>query len=319
MRSHVLLISLLLPGFSAAADLPGIPRFIDEMVERHQFDRDKLMDLFAQAQHRPSIIEAISQPATRRPWPEYRASFVNAKRVKLGRAFAEKYRLTLKRAERCFGIPRDVIVALIGVETIYGRNMGNYPVLDALTTLAFDYPRRAEFFRSELENYLLLSREKGLDVFKTRGSYAGAIGIPQFMPSSYRHYAIDFNGNQTVDLRREARDAIGSVANYLKGYGWIAGQPIAERVTLNEMPQDLGPHTLTEWSALGVVSGHLGATPELPAKLLSFSTADGGEERWLVFNNFEVITRYNNSNYYAMSVTQLAERLSRTQKLSSLR
>lgn len=317
MRSQVLLISLLLPGLSAAADLPGIPQFIDEMVEHHQFERNTLADIFAQAKYRPAIIEAISQPPTRRPWPEYQASFVNKKRVRLGREFREKYRLTLRRAERKFGVPQAVIVALIGVETIYGKNMGNYPVLDALTTLAFDYPRRAEFFRSELENYLLLSREKGLDVLKTRGSYAGAIGIPQFMPSSYRRYAIDFNGNQSIDLRREARDAIGSVANYLQGYGWAAGQPIAERVTPSAAPQDLGPHTLAEWSALGVSSTHAGTMPELSARLLSFATAEGAQEWWLVFGNFEVITRYNNSDYYAMSVTQLAERLEPSQQVSS--
>lgn len=319
MHRYALLISLLLPGFCTAADLPGISPFIDDMVARHQFDRGVLVNVFARAKRRPAIIEAISRPASKRPWVDYRAAFVNAKRVRLGRAFAGKYRLTLRRAERRFGIPREVIVALIGVETIYGKNMGNYPVLDALTTLAFDYPRRAEFFRSELENYLLLSRENGLDVFKTRGSYAGAIGIPQFMPSSYRRYAIDFNGNQTVDLRHEARDAIGSVANYLQGYGWVAGQPIAERVTPSAEPQDSGPHTLAEWGALGVVSAHAKVAPELPARLLGFATADGAQEWWLVFNNFEVITRYNNSNYYAMSVTQLAERLGESQQLSSVR
>jgi len=216
-------------------------------------------------------------------------------------------------------VPAAVIVAIIGVETIYGRQTGGFRAIDALATLAFDYPRDAELFRRELESLFLLAREQGRDPASYYGSFAGALGYPQFLPSSVRAYALDFDGNGSIDFDSEARDAIGSVANYLKGYGWIAGQPIAERVTLNEMPQDLGPHTLTEWSALGVVSGHLGATPELPAKLLSFSTADGGEERWLVFNNFEVITRYNNSNYYAMSVTQLAERLSRTQKLSSLR
>lgn len=319
MQHVILLISLLISWSAAAAELPGIPRFIDEMVERHEFDRAVLADIFAQAQHRPAIIDAISQPASKRSWPEYRASFVNAKRIRLGRQFREKYRLTLRRAERDFGIPQAVIVALIGVETIYGKNMGNYPVLDALTTLAFDYPRRADFFRSELENYLLLSRENGLDLLQTRGSYAGAIGIPQFMPSSYRRYAIDFNGNQKIDLRREARDAIGSVANYLRGYGWVAGEPIAEPVTLGEMPPDTASHTLAEWTALGILSAHAADRPGLPARLLGFTNSDGGQDWWLVFNNFEVITRYNNSNYYAMSVTQLAGRLAESKKLSSTR
>jgi len=319
MQRAILLISLLISWSAAAAELPGIPRFIDEMVERHQFERDVLTDIFAHAQHRPAIIEAISQPASKRSWPEYRASFVNAKRIRLGHQFREKYRLTLRRAERDFGIPQAVIVALIGVETIYGKNMGNYPVLDALTTLAFDYPRRAEFFRDELENYLLLSREIGLDVMNTRGSYAGAIGIPQFMPSSYRRYAIDFNGNKKVDLRREARDAIGSVANYLQGYGWLPGQPIAEPVTVGKMPPDTASRTLAEWAELGILSAHAEDHSGLPARLLAFSNANGDPEWWLVFNNFEVITRYNNSNYYAMSVTQLAGRLAEPQKLSSTR
>ena len=217
-------ITLLLLATSAqAATLPGIPDFIDEMVAKHHFKRNELDNLFERAQHRPEIIEAITRPATIKPWPEYRAAFVNARRVKLGVEFWDKYHLTLQRATRQYGVPPEIIVAIIGVETIYGKNAGSFRTIDALTTLAFDYPRRAPFFRSELENYLLLARDQEFDLLAVRSSYAGALGIPQFMPSSYRNYAVDFNDNHKIDLLHEDRDAIGSVANYMKAYGWIAG------------------------------------------------------------------------------------------------
>lgn len=304
-------LTLLLAGACAAqaAELPGIPPFIDEMVAKHQFRRDELVRVFDRAQHRPDIIEAISRPSTSRPWPEYRASFVNRQRVRMGLEFWHKYRKTLRRAEKQFGVPQEIVVALIGVETIYGRNAGSYRVLDALTTLAFDYPRRADFFRSELENYLLLARDQQFDLLNVRGSYAGAMGVPQFMPSSYRNYAVDFNGNRTVDLLREDRDAIGSVGNYLKGYGWIAGEGVTVRAKVaGSLPSDLKtPRTLADWAALGVTPAEKLAEDK-PMRLLEFTIGEG-KEYWLAQNNFEVITRYNNSDYYAMSVFQLAEEL----------
>lgn len=305
-----LLAWLLVPHSVHSATLPGIPEFIDEMVARHQFKRDELENVFAQAQHRPAVIEAISRPATIKPWPEYRAAFVNRKRVRLGLEFWDKYRQTLRRAERKYGVPQEIIVAVIGVETIYGQNAGNFRVLDALTTLAFDYPRRADFFRSELENYLLLAREQQFDLLAIRGSYAGAMGIPQFMPSSYRNYAVDFNGNRTIDLLREDRDAIGSVANYLQGYGWIKGEPVAGRAQIGGEPpagESKTPRSLAEWAAAGIApSGSF--APDKHARLIDF-TVEEGKEFWLAFNNFEVITRYNNSDFYAMTVLQLAEEL----------
>jgi membrane-bound lytic murein transglycosylase B len=304
-------LTLLLAGACAAqaAELPGIPPFIDDMVARHQFKRDELVRAFDRAQHRPDIIEAISRPSTSRPWLEYRASFVNRQRVRMGLEFWHKYRKTLRRAEKTFGVPQEIVVALIGVETIYGRNAGNYRVLDALTTLAFDYPRRADFFRSELEHYLLLARDQEFDLLAIRGSYAGAMGVPQFMPSSYRKYAVDFNGNRTVDLLREDRDAIGSVENYLKGYGWIAGEGVTVRAEVSGvLPADLKtPRTLADWAALGVTTSAKLAQDQ-PMRLLEFTIGES-KEYWLAQNNFEVITRYNNSDYYAMSVFQLAEEL----------
>ena len=300
---------------SGAAELPGISRFIDEMVVKHQFRRDELENVFAHAQHLPAVIEAISRPATIKPWLEYRAAFVNRRRVQLGLEFWNKYRNTLRRAEKKYGVPQEIIVAVIGVETIYGQNAGSFRALDALTTLAFDYPRRADFFRTELENYLLLAREQQFDLLDIRGSYAGALGIPQFMPSSYRNYAVDFNNNRKIDLLREDRDAIGSVANYLQGYGWIRNEPVTARVQgVGDFPasEAKATRTLAEWAAAGVAAkGEL--VPEKSARLIDFTVEDG-KEFWLAFENFEVITRYNNSDFYAMSVFQLAEELRAARK-----
>lgn len=295
---------------AAAETLPGIPEFIDQMVEQHQFKREELQCVFEHAQHRPAVIEAISRPSTIKPWLEYRAAFVNQQRIKLGLKFWAKYPRTLRRAEKLYGVPQEIIVAVIGVETIYGKNAGDFRTIDALTTLAFDYPPRADFFRSELEQYLLLSRELQFDILAVRGSYAGALGIPQFMPGSYRKYALDFNGNRKTDLLHEDSDAIGSVANYLKGYGWNSGEPVAVLAQVGDSVcagASKTPRSLAEWASVGI-SPDIHLSQEMPARLLDF-TVDDGKEFWLAFDNFEVITRYNNSDFYAMSVLQLAEAL----------
>jgi membrane-bound lytic murein transglycosylase B len=305
-----------------AADLPDIPAFIDEMVVKHQLKRAELETLFARVQHKPSIIAAITRPATMRPWLEYRASFVNAIRIQRGLEFWRKHSASLQRAEQQYGVPQEIIIAIIGVETIYGKNAGTFRTIDALTTLAFDYPRRAEFFRSELENYLLLAQEQQFNLLDVHSSYAGAMGIPQFMPSSYRKYAVDFNGNHKTDLLHEDDDAIGSVANYMQGYGWLGKQnsqpPIAaqaqiiNRGWITEMNKQ---RTLREWALLGVTANvHL--PEDLTARLADYTVPDG-KEYWLVFNNFDVITKYNNSDYYAMSVFQLAEELKAARKASA--
>lgn len=297
-----------MPAFSVT--LPGISEFVDEMVDKHHFKRDELTELFDKANYKPQIIEAISRPSTIKPWLEYRAAFVNENRIKPGLSFWHKYRKTLARAQKKYGVPQEIIVALIGVETLYGQNMGNYRTIDALTTLAFDYPRRADFFRDELENYLLLAREQQFNLLEVRGSYAGAMGIPQFMPSSYRKYAVDFNGNRKTDLTNEAVDAIGSVGNYLKNYGWIKGGLIAMRAKVGEencAGEINTPRSLTEWAEVGVMPAAKVRTDE-QARLLDYTVEDG-KEFWLGFNNFDVITRYNNSDFYAMAVFQLAEAL----------
>lgn len=291
-----------------SATLPGIPEFIDEMVAKHHFKRSELDELFERAQHRPDVIEAITRPATIKPWLEYRAAFVNAKRIKSGVEFWDKHHQSLQRASKQYGVPPEIIVAIIGVETIYGRNAGSFRTIDALTTLAFDYPRRAPFFRSELENYLLLARDQQFDLLAVRSSYAGALGIPQFMPSSYRNYAVDFNGNGKTDLLREDKDAIGSVANYMKAYGWISGEPVASltRVDLALCTSDIKtPRTLDDWAKDGFTPVEK-VIYNRPLRLMDFTVAEG-KEFWLAYNNFDVITKYNNSDFYAMSVYQLAE------------
>lgn len=291
-----------------AATLSGIPEFIDEMVSKHNFERAELESAFEHSRHIPQVIEAISRPSTFRPWVEYRASFVNKERIRLGLKFWNRHHKALQRAEQKYGVPQEIILAVIGVETVYGLDVGKFRTLDALTTLAFDYPKRAPFFRSELENYFLLAREQQFDLLSLQGSYAGAMGIPQFMPSSYRNYAVDFNGDGKVDLLGEAMDAIGSVANYLKGYGWVSGAKVAVQARIDEQvcAGDIStPRPLQAWLSAGVIPLEKTGV-EGSARLIDF-TVENGKEFWLALDNFEVITRYNNSDFYAMSVFQLAE------------
>ena len=301
---------LLVSPYVCAADLPGIPQFIDEMVGKHQFKRDELVQVFHRAQYRQAVIDAISTPATSKPWLEYRAVFINPKRISGGLQFWQRYADALQRAEKQYGVPQEIIVALIGVETMYGNNSGKYSVFEALTTLAFDYPRRADFFRSELEQYLLLARDQSFELLKVQGSYAGAMGIPQFMPSSYRKYAVDFSGDGKIDLLQDPVDAIGSIANYLKQYGWLSGEPVAVRASVGESWHAgslAEPHTMASWAASGVQPDKQ-ITTDKTARMVDFTVAEG-KEFWLAFSNFGVITRYNNSDFYAMSVYQLAEAL----------
>ncbi len=304
--SFSLLLILVLPG-AWAVDMPGIPAFINEMVAKHQFKREELVQVFEEAKYRQDVIDAMNTPSTLKPWLDYRASFVNPKRISGGVKFWRQYADTLDRAEKLYGVPQEIIVAIIGVETLYGRQAGNYRTLDALTTLSFDYPRRVDFFRNELEQYLLLVREQDFNMLNIKASYAGAMGIPQFMPSSYRKHAVDFNGDGKIDLMNSVEDAIGSVANYLRKYGWKPGEPVAVLVEVTDVyrPNDVGAaRSLVAW-------GELGVTPKkkvadgMYAYLLDF-TLPVGKEYWFGFNNFAVITTYNNSSYYAMSVYQLA-------------
>ena len=292
-----------------AAVLPGMNAFIDEMVSRHHFVRAELQQAFAVAQYRPVVLKIMSAPFTKKPWPDYRAAVVNQRNLQRGRIFWQQNQAVLARAEAEYGVPAEIVVALLGVETFYGSNTGRFSTLDVLVTLAFDYPRRAEFFRGELEQYLLLAREQEFDLLSVRSSYAGALGIPQFMPSSYRKYAVDFDGDGKIDLLHSAADAIGSVAHYLQQSGWKKGALFAvpARVERPVVPNDpMVERSLSDWQALGVTPAEpLSAAAALPARLKDFSTADA-PEFWLTFANFHALTAYNSSSYYAMAIYQLS-------------
>lgn len=288
--------------------------FIADMVVRHGFDQNELKTLLGSARLQPSILKAISVPVSSVPWHEYRPRFINPKRIAGGEAFCNQHAATLNRAREVTGVPEKIVAGIIGVETLYGTRTGQYRVLDALTTLAFNYPRRADFFKGELENYLLLMREQGSDLINLKGSYAGAIGIPQFMPGSYRQYAVDFDDDGKKDLSHSPTDAIGSVARYLQAHGWVTGQEAVIRVRVEGdgykqvLEAGIKPSlTVSELKERGITPLQA-VTDDQPAALFMLET-NTGPEYWLGLGNFYVITRYNRSVYYAMSVLQLADEL----------
>ena len=302
---------------TAFSDQPEVQEFIVSMHEQHGFDSSHLRRQFAAIEPNATVLRLMrpaATPSKQRSWQRYRERFVNGRREAGGQRFWQENGATLQRAEAIYGVPAEVIVAIIGVETEYGNNMGNFNVLEALATLAFHYPRRAEFFRNELEQFLLLARENGVSPLEIDGSYAGAMGIPQFMPSSQRRYAVDFDGDNRIDLRRSAADAIGSVARYLQQHGWQKGAPVAVPARVNGDPTaliDAGIKpalTVKELLAYGVFAA-ADDDAERPAALIDLVTPGKETEYWLGFDNFYVITRYNRSSFYAMSVFQLAELL----------
>ncbi len=318
----LLVLSCLWPALSCAEDnyavSPAARVVVDELVAQEGFNREALLQVFAQAQRKDSILEAIARPAEKtKPWYQYRAIFLSDAREKQGAQFFATHRATLARAEREFGVPAEMIVAIIGVETSYGRNVGNYRVLDALSTLAFDYPPRSPFFTSELKHYLLLAREQGMDPTQQMGSYAGAMGYGQFMPSSYRSYAIDFDQDGKIDIWENPVDAIGSVANYFKQHGWRPGEMVVAAADASantpatifvKIRDDLKPQrTVAQFAADGVVA-RVALDPNALATAMKFELKNG-YEYWLGLHNFYVITRYNQSAMYAMSVYQLSQRI----------
>ncbi len=301
-------------GYSTNPDAIAL---VDELVADEGFDREQLLALMSDAQRQESILEAIARPAEKaKPWYEYREIFLTPRRIDEGVEFWRENRDVLQRAERETGVPASIIVAIIGVETHYGRIAGSYRVLDALSTLAFDYPRRSEFFTGELRDYLILTRDQGMDPRSLKGSYAGAMGYGQFMPSSYRSYAVDYDGDGKADIWANPVDAIGSVANYFKAHGWTPGGTVAVSATLDgDVPQemfsagrDLKPrYDVAQLEAAGLRPATT-LDPDAEALAIQFELADGFEY-WIGLHNFYVITRYNHSAKYAMSVYQLSQRI----------
>lgn len=300
-------------GWAASlGELPAGQEFIREMTTRHGFDQAELRALFAQAQQRPTVIEAMQRPAEAKPWYQYRQIFLKEARISDGAKFWASHGATLAQAEQRFGVAPEIIVAILGVESRFGRYKGNHPVLESVGTLAFRYPRRAEFFRSELEQFLLLAREEGWDPLAIQGSYAGAMGLPQFISSSYRRLAVDFDGDGHRDLLNSTADAIGSIANYLSRSGWHAGAAVVDPTRLNAPPYQpaLWNRKPPEVSVatLGAQGTAIppGLPPQTKAILLQMEEAEG-YTYWLGYQNFYAITRYNHSPLYALAVYQLGE------------
>ena len=307
----LLLTSVLLSGSSFANT--DEQAFIDKMVQEHQFDAAEISSLLSQAKKQQSIIDAMSRPAEKRlNWGQYRKIFITDKRIKGGMKFWKENQVILEQAEKTYGVPAQIITAIVGVETFYGRITGKYSVLDSLYTLGFHYPPRAKFFRSELEEFLQLAREEGVSPAEPLGSYAGAMGRPQFISSSFRAYAVDFDKDGKRDIWENNADVIGSVANYFKRHGWKAGEPVAQLVTGAKKGFDeeikAGYKPSLDVNALidkGII---LGSSLDKDAKVaLLEMESDDGNEYWVTSPNFYAITRYNHSPLYAMAVFQLSE------------
>lgn len=259
---------------------PEVQEFIINMAKKHNFEEQELMSLFNQYKTNQEILQKIANPSEKLCWGKYKNLLLTRDRVIKGKEFLQQHKNKLQQAEQHFGVPKEVITAILGVESSYGAITGKFPVLEALATLAFDYPARQKFFRSELEHFLLLTKEKNLDPTKITGSYAGAMSPAQFISSSYRAYAVDFSGSGDQDLNN-MHNAIGSIANYFNKHGWTKGGKIATKI--NKKSSNINNN------------------------ILEFIHENNKKEYWQAFNNFIVITKYNNSNNYAMAVYQLAK------------
>ncbi|HRG50572.1 MAG TPA: lytic murein transglycosylase B [Pseudomonadales bacterium] len=293
-----------------------VQAFADEMQTRYNFKKEDALEILSHAEKKQAILDAIARPAEKaKPWKDYRKIFLTDARVDGGVNFWLAHEQTLQAVSSSLQVEPEMIVAIIGIETSYGKNTGSYRVIDALATLAFDYPPRSAFFRQELQNFLLLAREQKKDPLILKGSYAGAMGYGQFMPSSYRNYAADFDKDGFADIWGNTADAIASVANYFKKHGWQAGEPVLARAntiagfdtsllaTTGGFKPKLSLQEIAERGASPVVGG-LGNARK--AVLIS-QEGDYGTEYWLGFDNFYTITRYNNSSMYAMAAFQLAD------------
>ena len=291
-----------------------VAAFIDDMVAEHGYDRATLEKALGDAQSRDSILEAIARPAEKRlTWPEYRAIFVRPEKIEAGVTFWRQHAELIRQVAERTGVSEEMLVGIVGVETNFGQRTGGYRVIDALATLAFDYPPRAKFFRSQLEEYLLLVREEAMDPLSATGSYAGAMGRPQFMPGSYRAYAVDFDGDGQRDIWENWSDVLGSVANYFVEHRWQSGNEVAARARLSDNWNGPEPdNALKAKSTVGALRAG-GITfdttmpDDHPASLVVLDLGEGQREYWVGFHNFFVVTRYNRNVMYALAVKQMGE------------
>lgn len=317
---------------------PELLALADELAREDGIEAAAVLALLGNAQRKQAILDAIARPAERTlTWGEYRPRFLDERRITQGVAFRQRHAAVLARAEQQHGVPAEIIAAIIGVETFYGRNKGSWRVIDALSTLAFDYPPRAPFFRQQLKEFVRLEQSAHIRLADATGSYAGAMGFPQFMPSSYRAYAVDFDGDGVIDLLNNPVDAIGSVANYLRVHGWQRGAPVAARMTATGdghgavVNQGLEPKfTVRELGQAGLriascvnaggVPVDYCADPGPDEKVTAWQLAGAdGEEFWLGLPNFYAITRYNRSAMYALAVLQLATATSQRLHIDDVR
>jgi membrane-bound lytic murein transglycosylase B len=311
-----LTLGLFITGFSIqASPLELQKQFVDLMVDTHQFDRQMIESTLAKANKNEAILKSIAKPWEAKPWHQYQPIFLTEKRLSKGLEFWQTHQETLARAEQESGVPAEIIVAIIGVETFYGTYKGKYSVLDALVTLGFHYPPRATFFRSELAQLFLLAKEENFDITELKGSYAGAMGWGQFISSSYRHYAVDFDGDGIRDLLNNPADAIGSVANYFKKNHWKANSDIAFKAQVSGTQHSAFlskslkySHQWAQLQDAGVSIAEPNLNKDMRVKLFEFEQPNN-KEYWVGLPNFYVITRYNHSPLYAMAVFQFSQQL----------
>ncbi|MBS0289239.1 MAG: lytic murein transglycosylase B [Proteobacteria bacterium] len=300
-------------------DRDDVKTFIQMMVQKHHFESSQLKSWLNKATIQPSILKAIAKPAEKLPWHRYQPIFLTQQRIDGGVAFWEQNQTALLQAQKKYGVPPEIIIAIIGVETFYGKQTGQYSVLDSLVTLGFEYPPRSQFFLSELAEFLLLAREEKWDPTQVKGSYAGAMGKAQFIASSYRRYGIDFNQNGHRDLINNVDDAIGSVANYFKVHGWqkdalivipasVSGDKFQKVLASNNNPKPSFKFENISQLGISLKQSIPYKQKQDPFSLISLE-GKSGPEYWLGANNFYVITRYNHSSLYAMAVYDLSEKI----------
>lgn len=308
------------PAGTSFLSRPDVQRYIDRKVASGQFSREEMEAFFANVENKPNIISIMDKPGTSRPWYEFRKNNVAGNRISGGVKYWNANEYAVSQASRIYGVSPELLVAIVGIETNYASNMGSFRTADALVTLAFNYPRRAEFFRKELDEFLLMAHEERRDMFTFKGSYAGAMGVPQFMPSSFRKWAIDADHDGQRDIWNNQQDVMASVANYMKQHGWKTGGKISVPVTF-QMTEALQAkldentqltHTVGDFKRLGVNVQDASVSDSEKAFLYRLETAPGQYDYYLGLNNFYTIWQYNHSRLYVSAVKEIAETVARS-------